>query len=125
LQRIFGEKDMKTNKLKVGQKVYFKGYIYGGRKESIEETEITKVGNKYFELKNHWRDRFFVETLMHDGRGYSSIGKVYLTMQEIKDEDEAYKLNEKFRMFFGGGSNGMSLDKLREVDKIIEDDKGE
>lgn len=111
---------MKTEILKVGQKVYFKEHIYGSGKPKIEEAEISKVGNKYFELKNHFSDRFFIDTLKHDGRGYSSRGKVYLTMKEIQDEDERYKLNEKFRKFFSGGPVGLSLLDLREIDKIIE-----
>lgn len=81
---------------------------------------VGKVGKKYFETKEHWYGRFYLDTLMHDGKGYSSAYKAYTDEQEYLDKEERTKLINEFRETFSHfNSVELSLEKLRQISEIV------
>ena len=108
-------------KIKVGQKVYLRSSGLSWNKFGIAEATVTKVGKKYFETDHNGRDRVVIETLDQDGRGYSSQYKVYLTRQEIEDEDETNKLRGILRKVFDYPQSEITLDQLRRVHAIVKE----
>jgi hypothetical protein len=87
---------------------------------------MIKVGQTIFELEGwEWLgSRFLIKEMQHDGRGYSSQWSCYLSMKEIEDEDEAYKIGESLRGIFGHyGRIDLSLDQLRRIKSIVEEKK--
>jgi hypothetical protein len=116
-------------KLTVGQTVCVKCIGYNRRgKNDLEDAVITKVGKKYFELYGWVGVRFFIDTLIQDGKGYSPSFRVYLTKQEILDEQEKSELyNAIKRQFFDTFSNKqkISLQQLRDVVKLLNIDNNQ
>ena len=114
-------------KLKVGQKVFVMriGNAARGLKEpKITEEIISVVGNKYFKLEGFRRERFNIETMLNDGKGYISNYAVYLTMQEIQDENEYCDLQKKMMTYFDHYSSYKpTLDQLRRINSIVEENK--
>ena len=101
------------NNLKVGQIVYVKE----NRIPGLQESTITKVGNKYFYLDKYVNYKFSIEKLW-DVLGYSPSKFVYLDKQEYYDEIEINKLHSKIRDCFSSNKK-LNLNKLRAIDGII------
>ena len=106
-------------KLIANQKLWIvpKSYSRNSFSEPKEAT-IDKVGNKYFTLKEHPRDKFNIENLREENNG-NYKGQCYLTLQEILDEREISKLTSDIRLFFYNHNWKLSIDELRQVDCII------
>jgi hypothetical protein len=69
---------------KVGQPLWFKYDGYSSRSGVDQEVAITKIGRSWIYLNNgHRVDK---ETLIADGKGYSSPGKCYLSRMEYEYE---------------------------------------
>lgn len=72
-----------------GQKLW---YVPHGRRSVNEadgyEITIAKVGRKWLSIEesHHSNLRLAVDSLLADGRGYSSPGKAYVTQQAYLDE---------------------------------------
>jgi hypothetical protein len=103
--------------MQVGQQVYLRHL--NTRTSGLIETTVTKVGNKYFEVESV-RGRFFRETMKHDGRGYSSSYMVYVTKKQYEEECEFSHLVDKIKSTY---FSGLSLEQLRQINKIIQDGK--
>jgi hypothetical protein len=98
--------------LKIGQVLYSK---------DLNEYEVIKIGNKYFECKNH-RGRFSKETLKYDTE-YSNKTQLYVNKQCILDEKEIYKLQSEIRSKITQyGNMSLSLTSLRKIIEIINND---
>lgn len=108
------------NKLVVGQPIFYKS-IYGKKgDDKLKESTISKVGNKFFEIDGLHREKFSIETLYHvDSPICTSSYKSYLNEQDYIDEQEALKISTELRKFFDCFNINLSLDKLREIQKII------
>jgi hypothetical protein len=108
--------------LKVGQTVYLRPLNNSLRRgRSVESAVVLKIGSKFLTLEGPmWSlDRFYKDTLLHDGRGYAPSWQVYLSMQEIKDEDEKSEIISETQELFSSRDPKLSLPQLREIRKII------
>lgn len=110
-----------NNDLFVGQTVWCRS-LSGRRGDSIaiKETKISKVGNKYFEVQDICRGRFFKQTLKHDGGEYSSRYQVYLDKDSYFNEVE---MNDKMKLlrdvFLGYTKASLDLNKVRKIHDIV------
>lgn len=96
-------------KLKIGQVLFSR---------DLSEYEIIKIGNKYFECKNH-RGRFSKETLKFDSK-YSNKPQLYVNKQDVLDEKEVSKLESEIRNKIKPyGSMGVSLINLRKISELL------
>ena len=115
--------------IRVGMKVYLKPTganntrnIRGNLLEHIEEAMVSRVGRKYFYLDGR-DDKYDISTMEHTSEHHYDL-KAYLSLQEIEDEIEAEKLESKIRTALKQyGSTGLSLEQLREINRIIHIDK--
>jgi hypothetical protein len=107
--------------MKVGDKILLvptRNHHGGGTVE--REVTISKVGKKYFEVEGMPRSRFFIDTLQHDGREYTSLYRGYLTQQEILDEREAAKLSKELSEYFPNyGKAKLDINILRQIKELI------
>ena len=91
-----------------------------GEKKELVKITVGKVGKKYFETTERWYGRFHLDTLMHDGKGYSSAYKAYTDEQEYLDKEEKSKITHEIRETFSHfNSVELSLEKLRQISEII------
>ena len=107
---------MNKHNLKVGQTVLVIGNQRHTKSE-LRESEIIKVGSKYFTLDN--REQFELETLTHKTI-YMPSYKIYL---DIKDYDEMIERNQiesQVRAVFGNyGKVKLTLDTLRKIQLLL------
>ena len=96
---------------------------YRGKKYKIKEHKITKIGNKYLEIKESLRHKILIKTLVHTQ--YTGMPwELYKTEQECKDVMEKEELYEKVYRFYSSLSRGqLSLENLRKINKIIDEIK--
>jgi hypothetical protein len=100
---------MEKQLLKIGQVLFSK---------SLDEYEISKIGNKYFECVNR-RGRFFKDTLKFDSQ-FSNVTQLYTDKQHISDIIEIGKLESKIRNIMKSyGRTELSLQDLRKIDEIL------
>lgn len=108
---------MEKNKLSVGQTVwYYEGRIRGSD-AGIVETKVSKVGRVWFEVECCRNVRFEITSLKKDSQ-YTTFSRIYLSEKDYNDEVEMSRLNSKLQKIFQW-NNGLSLEKLRAIDKII------
>jgi hypothetical protein len=110
------------NSLYVGRVVWYKEFDRRAKSDDaslLRETTITKVGNKYFETEITYLGRFHKSTLIHDGRGYSGRGRIYLDKDAYLNEIEANKIYQEIRNHFSSYNNGMELSKLRQILELV------
>jgi hypothetical protein len=113
------------NSLTVGQTVYLNPFGHGGRHghggRQVQKGTISKIGKKYFEIEGFYRDRFFIDTMRHDGEktGYGCSWKVHISKQEILDEAEEGQLREELRKAFAWDGKKFTLEQLRKIKAII------
>ncbi len=107
--------------LSVGQTVWVKEISYrNNEKQEVSETIIVSVGKKYFELQETWRGRFYKDTLLHDGKGYSPRYRVYLDKQQYENEKEISELSDKIKKAIGQhGDIKLPLEKLRAIWDLV------
>lgn len=86
--------------MKIGDKAYLKavGNMARGRKEMlIKESEITKIGRKYFEVGGGSKPiKFFIENSKQENGGYAANWELYHSKQEIFDEEEFKELLKNY-----------------------------
>lgn len=116
----------------VGQKIFLKPVSNAARyydPDGLIGTVVTSVGRKYFSVEctahNGGKpNRFNLEDWIHDNGGYSPYFKVYETEQEFMDEYESSVLAQQiWETFHYGSKKKLSLEQLREISKIIGDEK--
>jgi hypothetical protein len=102
--------------------IYFRPLCNAARySKEIERGIVSKVGNKYFEIEGRSKQRFHIDTLLQDGRGYSPDWRGYLSMKVIQDEDERNSLIIYMREIFSHwGKVELSLEQLRAMKGIVE-----
>lgn len=113
---------MANNKLIVGQTVWVKkntGFFI----PEMSEAKVEYVGRKYFKLNTFHKYKFYVSTLMDNGRGiYTSSLFVYTDEQKLKDEIESKNNIDFIMSFIREICNGKEfpLSELREIKYIID-----
>lgn len=107
----------KEKKVFVGQKVWHLGF----RSIAPEETTITKVGLKYFEIDKS-RGKYDLESLRQVSESSNYAGQVYLTLQEILDKKEKEELESKLKKAFSSFHKlPFTVDQMRRLVAIIEE----
>jgi len=107
--------------MKVGENIFIKttgnAARYGGSK--IIDATVSKVGRKYFEVRELPRVRFFLDTLRED-TNYSTRYLVYHSKEAIREEAEIKQLREKMhKVFSGWNTNGLKIEHYRKIDEIV------
>lgn len=106
--------------MKIGQTVYLKPIGNNSRySQELIKVEIDKIGRKYFEVNIKHYGRFFIETMIQDCGDYISGYKCYLSLQEIKDEEEHELLFSEIKKEFSAYRTNLPLSKLKEISQII------
>lgn len=115
------DNNSKANGLEVGTKLYrYKSSRY--TEPEIIEYTVSKIGKKYFELKEINGSRFFIENLRYDAGAYSnSSWQLYKTAQEILDEKEFDKLYSSLCRHFSHYTNRSrnTLEQLRQIAEVL------
>jgi hypothetical protein len=106
------------NKLTVGQKVWFETASTANKYETYEVT-ITKVGRQYFSV-NRITLRFFVDSLICEDY---TIGRIYLTHQELLDKQESVELKSAIRQYFDNWNTMLPLQQLRSIMDMINQER--
>ena len=107
--------------MKVGQKVYIKPRANAARRSSkIKVCHISKVGRKYFEVKEMPYKRFFISTMLHDGGAYVSEYKCYLSQEDIDDEQALKELSDEFYKMSSGEWKSLGVTSLKRIKNIID-----
>ncbi|MDP2692706.1 MAG: hypothetical protein Q8O88_03660 [bacterium] len=109
---------MATKKITIGQTIFLKGCGHNIQK-SILQVTVSKVGNKWFEVKELPRIKFEIETLLDEksNYGYGHNWQGYLSMQEINDKNEQKKLTVLIQESFK--KKHFTLEQLRESARIL------
>ena len=106
---------MKREQFTIGQEVFYTLEYRKG--DYLLKGEVTKVGTKYVTVNDYYRFTYGKGTLKEFG------GQLYLSEQEFYGEMElenAYdKIKEHFREPFSYNKNGVSLEQVREILKIL------
>lgn len=109
---------MNKHKLTVGQKLYrvrTNRWAYPN-----QEVTVSKIGRKYFEVEEMYRDRFHLDTLTHDSK-YTSSYQCYLSMGEYLNEQERKRLFKETKDKLASKGK-ISLAKLEAINKILNDE---
>ena len=106
-------------KIQVGQKIFLKKE--GSCEPQIVEATVTKVGKKYF-VAEHGRlqVKLFIDG-MCEGDYSGHPWNAYLSMQEIKDENEQKSLGNY--LYHTAEYRFLTLDQLRRIKAIVEEGK--
>lgn len=107
--------------MEIGQKIYLKPIGNAARYgKDIVETVVTKVGRKYFEV-SYPCNRIEIESMKDDNGQYISSYVAYLSLQDIEDEKEYYRIHAEIKDNFSGMSYSkqFSLDQLQRILNII------
>jgi len=87
--------------LKPGMEIYLEPIGNAARRSSeLIDTKIEKVGRKYFTTQSGNYGKFFIETLLQDGRGYSANYKAWLSKDDFLKNKEYMSLKEQIRSEF-------------------------
>lgn len=105
-------------KLKKGDKVWVQ--FFGRNKESIEQTYITKIGTKYFEVDKVYRTKFEKETGKQITE-YQQTYKIWFSIDDYKIEQECNVVRKIVTDYFDRRSNvhKLSLQQLQQIKEII------
>lgn len=107
--------------MKVGDKAWLVDGKEANGDPHLVETEITKVGNKYFEV-DYLRNRVNKETLRVDSQFHFRQQRVYLSKSEYENETESKKLWDDIKNFMNYKNfpdERMSLETIRELHALF------
>lgn len=116
------------SELAIGETVYLKSVGNNARYDKevrIVEFVVKKVGRKYFEVgePDDNNPRHFIKFNVEDmcqTTIYAADWQLYLSKQEILDEEEARKLTREIRDVFDRyGKVDLTLEQLRKIKAII------
>lgn len=108
--------DKSIEPIKVGD------YIFINKGKYIQALKVVRIGRKYLYTEQYKDKPICKENLTYTSDYISSSFKAYRTEQEILDiKERGYLLHEIRTLFSLYGSNKeISLEKLREIHKILE-----
>ena len=101
-----------TQKLKKGDKLW---------DSTLTEYTIKSVGNKYIQLDDVW-GRFLINTLESVDRFPRVF--LYSNKQAVQDKKDREEILQRIaKVFRGYGNPDISLDALRQINTILDNDK--
>ena len=109
-------------KIVLNQEVWIvpSGYYRPNDKRAVRSDIVSKVGKKYFALKDRPYDKFSLETL-EQVTNYNYKDQVYLSHQDILDEREYIRLQQAIKEFLSKNIKELiALDQLQEVALILD-----
>jgi hypothetical protein len=113
------------NQIKEGQEVYY--LYYGHRLKKSENdliaTTVTKVGRKWFEVDYAKGQRFSIEDLKNDGKGYSSSSRIILSLWDYKNQKEYSRLMDRVTHYFRNYGKP-TLEQIRQVAQVLNIEQG-
>lgn len=115
---------MERKDFEIGQTVYIEPVCYTTRYGTdIIETKISKIERKYIETEEFGdRHKFNISDGTDENRGYGGYGYLlYLTRQEMDDKNERQELLRNLQRDWY--HLNLTLDQLRRIKAIIEEDK--
>ena len=98
--------------MKVGEKIYYSTYVRGTGYEPVRETEITKVGRKYFQTKliaNHNVEITSMQSANPSGFSNDNHTRYFNSPEEFQDFIDKIQLKKEIRNFV---SNYQSLENI-------------
>ena len=104
--------------MEVGQTVYLKGNSRRNEK-GIREEVISKVGRKYIYVGSGYSEIKFHIGSLRQVTEYSPSWYLYLSKQDIINEEEFNKLSSEIRELFVYCKINLTLDQLRRIKDII------
>lgn len=114
-------------KIQKGQTIWLERLVFFRQHEKnnkeLIETTISKVGREYFETNTEWVGRFSIKTLVHDGKDNSPMYKVYFNKEDYYRKVEQLRLFSEIRESFYTYNTKISLEKLREISRILKTDE--
>ena len=114
------------SKPKVGDIIYSLnvGNAARNREQKLTPVTVSKVGRKYFYIKVGWRMMKYCLDSWSESCDYSVTTKLYKTEQQWLDESEIGKTCKFIYESFEWSKNksNLSLDALREIRRIIEEE---
>lgn len=107
---------------KVGQVVWFySNKLMRSNSDSINETTITKVGNKYLSL-DLWRIKIDKDTL-REVTEYVVAGRIYLSLSDYELDKEHNKMSDRLKCIFGNiGKLPYTNEQLKKVLEILNEE---
>lgn len=115
------------NKIYEGQEVYYQyiGHRPSDRREP-EATVVTKVGRKWFEVERVKHERYSIETLKNDSKGYSTSSRIILSLLDYRNEQEYALLLSTIRKEFDFyNSRKFTLEQLRQIAKVLNNEQND
>lgn len=107
--------------MEVGQTVYLKPIRLSNayrRSKDVKEDEIEKIGRVYVTLKR--RGQFYINSRL-EKTDFTSNYKLFLSKEELNLEMEKEDLESRIKNKFASFKLlNLSIDKLREIAKIID-----
>lgn len=107
--------------MEIGQKIFLKTQNNKARYtgSQIIDTEVTKVGRKYFWVEELPRTKFSKES-MEEVTDYCASYKAYVSRVAIEEELEKTALEQKIRTAIGNfGRTRITLYQLRRIDAVL------
>ena len=102
--------------LKIGDIVAVKRIGNEARNRTWKElfllASVSKIGKKYFELKDFYRERFKIENGMHDDKGWVSNYVVYKSMEDALEDDRIQKAKQTISRFNFSAMNAREIDEV-------------
>ena len=106
-------------KMEKGQTVFIVEIDARVKNKDLKEVVISKIGNKYIELEQHY-GKFNKETLLHFNGKSSPRYKMYEKKEDYFEELEFYKKVSEIRNYFGSyGKLSISIENIRKIHGLI------
>lgn len=125
---------MNIKDFKVGDTVYILDYRYRSdiSEAIVEKALVTKVGRKYVSAKPNKYLHFDIEYKFHDNLNKvyylasndTMENKLFRSIQDLNDWKESEALYKEVRSFFGCFYTNLTLDQLRRIKDIIDENDG-
>lgn len=106
-------------KIEVGQILYLEPIGNAGRRnKEIKPVCVSKVGRYFFELSESHYGRFYIDTMIQDGKGYTPNYIAYFSEQDIKDKRDAENIRQDiYRRIL---SSKINISKLRQIKELLD-----
>lgn len=103
-----------------GQTVFIVEIDARVKNKDLKEVVISKIGNKYIELEQHFYGKFNKKTLCHFNGQYPSRYQMYEKKEDYMEELEFHKKVSEIRNYFGDyGKLSISIENLRKIHGLI------
>lgn len=110
--------------MKVGEKIYYSTYVRGTGYEPVRETEITKVGRKYFKTKLLPNHNIEINLMQSSNPNFFSNDnhiKYFNNPQEFQDFIDKIQLKKEIKNFVNNYQNleNIGVNTLRQIRTLM------